>query len=621
MKDKMTRLIKKLSPLSLPIFFLALVFLDCVFRWVYAQAGSTRLLSWKPMLFTAGWALLLTSLTALLPRRLRRIAMGALGALFGFLTVLHGVMFNIFGHFFSFSDMNFAGDGAKFFSWTYLRLPKKMYFFVFLFLLLVAASIVLVPRPKLSGKKLWIRRACALLGVPLSLAAIGFTHQRLMPKENTVLTWDTVYDPNTLVYESFSDANRSMKLTGLYQYTARNLAITLGWGVDKASTEELDSYFEERAAQISGDNDFTGRFQGKNLIMIMMESMDTWMARPEYMPNLCRLQAEGVNFENFYTPLFLSAGTFNTEIISQTGMIPPVTGTPASVYSTNSFPLSLAHLFAGEGYTVNSFHSASPAIYSRGTVHANLGFEKYHSYVDMGMDDYQLDSQMIRAYDLMAPEEKFFSFIITYSGHGPYTEEMGNIAAPHLEKARAAVAASGVSGSEENMSEYTRAIAHAMETDQFIGELVDRLEQEGRLEDTVLLLYADHYGKYMTDKDFLSSVKGAAGEPELYRTPCILYGGGIEKMVVDKCCSSIDLAPTVVNLFALPNERKYYAGDDIFGETPGAVIFPNGAWYSDGVWFNGEGAGPDPERTAALKRRADESMEAIRCDYFKGKNQ
>ena len=51
-----------------------------------------------------------------------------------------------------------------------------------------------------------------------------------------------------------------------------------------------------------------------------------------------------------------------------------------------------------------------------------------------------------------------------------------------------------------------------METDQFVGDLVARLEEEGRLEDTVLLFYADHYGKYLTDKEFLYQLKGVSGE-------------------------------------------------------------------------------------------------------------
>lgn len=620
MKETLSKLTQKLSPLSLPLFFLALVFLDYALRFVYAGLGNTRLLSLRPMAFTLGWALLLTSLISLLPRLGRRIAIGLLTGLFGFLALLHGVMYNIFGHFFSFSDMSFAGDGAKFFSWSYLNLPKKYILFIGMFLVMGICALVLCGRPGTLGGRRWLRPGIALGLALLSIVPIWTVSVQLTPKESGV-TWGTNYNPadEREIYKDFSDPNRSLKLTGLYQYTVRNLAMSLGWGVNRASIEELDAYFEQRAAETGGTNDFTGQMAGKSCIMVMLESVDTWMATPEYMPNLCRLQAEGVNFTNFYTPLFLSAGTFNTEIISQTGMVPPVTGVSASIYSTNQFPLSLANLFAREGYRVNSFHPANPNIYSRGSVHANLGFEAYHSHVDMGMEDFQMDSQMLKAYEQIAPQEDFFSFVITYSGHGPYTEELMSIAQPHLQAAERAVAAAGITGSEENLSEYTHAIAHAMETDQFIGGLVERLEAEGRLEDTLLVLYTDHYGKYMTDKEFLASVKGVEEAPDLYRTPCVMIGGGLAPAEVDKYCSSLDLAPTLVNLFGLDTDNRYYAGDDIFGDTPGVAMLPNNGWCAADGWFDGQGQDSNPERTAELRQRVNESMEAVRCDYFKGK--
>ena len=66
----------------------------------------------------------------------------------------------------------------------------------------------------------------------------------------------------------------------------------------------------------------------------------------------------------------------------------------------------------------------------------NLGFEAYNNAPTLGMEDYMLDSQLLNGYDLIAPEGQFFSYIITYSGHGPYTDELRNISDPHLEAAQ-----------------------------------------------------------------------------------------------------------------------------------------------------------------------------------------
>lgn len=614
--------LKKVSFLSLPLCFCSLVFLDYSFRFFYQFVGDTDLFSWKPMLFTLGWALLLTSLIALLPRLGRRIAMMVLIVLFSILTVVHGAMYKIFGNFFTFSDANFAGDGAKFFSWSYLDLRKAFLLCVTFSILLMAFAALLAQKPK-AGSKRWKSRLAALGLAAVSVIPIACTHNAMLPRAGS-LWCGSVYDPNAEpeAYREFTDSNRCMMMTGLYQYTVRNFLVSFGFDGDHQSAEKLDGFFEARAEEISGDNEMTGALKGKSFIMVMMESIDTWLLTPEYMPNLYRCQQDSVNFVNFYTPLYLSAGTFNTEIISQLGMIPAVSGLPSSAYSTNSFPLSLANSFKRAGYEANSFHSANPSIYTRGTIHKNLGFEAYHNYVDMGMEDYQLDSQMIGGYDQMVNDGKFFTYVITYSGHGPYTEEMGNIAAPHYERAKAAVEKSGVTGTAKNMEEYTRAVAHAMETDEFVGELVDRLDSDGRLKDTVLLFYADHYGKYMTDKDFLLQIKGVGSCPaDLYHTPCFLYGGGLEPQTVEKYVSSVDLVPTLVNLFDLPVDRRYYVGDDIFGDQGGVVMFPNYAWYDGETYYSSEYAGEVTEemaaRTADVKERISASADALKCDYFK----
>ena len=620
---KLSGALERVSFLSMPLCWCSLVLLDVSFRYFYRFLSSSATLSLFPMTFTAAWALLLTALISLLPRLGRRIAMMATVVVFTLLEITHGALYNVTGHFFSFSDLNYAGDGAKFFSWTYLSLRRALILCMVLAILLMGFA-AFITRPARDRKRRRIAMVAAVLTAGLSVVPIAVVHNHLMPKEDSGIWWGSTYDPRGAVYKSYTDANACLMLSGLYQYTFRNAAVSLGVGTDRESVEKVDAFFQARGEQISGKNARTGLLRDKNLLMVMVESLDTWMLTPEYTPNLYALQQQGLDFTHFYTPLFLSAGTFNTEIITQTGMIPAVSGLSSSAYSTNRFPLSLAHVFRDADYSANSFHAASPAIYSRGSVHTNLGFEAYHNYVDMGMEDYQLDAQMIGGYEDMVPREgKFFNFVITYSGHGPYTEEMGNIAVPHWAEAQAAVAASGITGSSADMDEYTRAVAHIMETDEFVGALVDRLREEGRLDDTVLVIYGDHYSKYMSNKEFLNQIKGVTGENpvDLYHTPCFLYGGGLAPEKVEKYCSSVDLAPTLVNLFDLPVDRKYYIGDDIFGDKGGVVMLPNYRWYDGVTYYQGEGT-QDPavlEITQEVTRRLDASMEALRCDYFKSR--
>ena len=221
----------------------------------------------------------------------------------------------------------------------------------------------------------------------------------------------------------------------------------------------------------------------------------------------------------------------------------------------------------------------------------------------------------------MTSGNKFYSYLITYSGHGPYTEEMRNISDPHYEAAKAEVAKSGVTGSAENMEEYTLAVAHAMETDEYIGELVDKLTGDGHMEDTVLVFYADHYGKYMSDDAFLKQVKGVGeNKNELYRTPFFLYSADQKPETVEKYTSSVDIVPTLVNLFGLDADRRYYVGDDIFGDRGGAVLMPNYAWFDENVYYSdayqGEMTEAMQERTADFRERVNASWDTLKSDYF-----
>ena len=365
----------------------------------------------------------------------------------------------------------------------------------------------------------------------------------------------------------------------------------------------------------------TGLLAGKNCVMIMVESLDTWMLREDVMPNLCALQRQSVDLVHHYTPLYLNAGTFATEFTSITGIIPPLTGVSTDAYVENSLPASLPRLFAREGYRVNSFHSANGTIYNRGAIHRNLGFEAYHNYALMGMEDYMLDSQMLNGFDRMVSEDQpFFSFIITYSGHGPYTEELGNIAAPHLEQARALMADSDVTASADTLEQYTRALAHMMETDEFIGGFMQKLEEAGLAEDTVVIIYGDHYCKYLTDTDFLMDLKGVENRNLLCSTPLMIWSRDLAPETVEKYTSTVDIFPTVCNLFGLDADLRCFVGDDVFSEDGGVVYWRDGSVYDGTAYLDGtqtENLSPDQrELVSRARTKLEFSWTSFQYDYF-----
>ena len=98
---------------------------------------------------------------------------------------------------------------------------------------------------------------------------------------------------------------------------------------------EAEAWFDERAPH--QDNDMTGIFAGKNVVLVLMESMDDFLINETDTPTIARLMDEGINFTNFYTPGFGSVRTFNTELCINTGLYLPTNGRYAFDYCTNDF--------------------------------------------------------------------------------------------------------------------------------------------------------------------------------------------------------------------------------------------------------------------------------------------
>ena len=613
MKHEKRTVLRSILTTILPFFWF--LGLDLGFRYLYSLAVCYPWNNTPALIFSLCWAGLFTAFLAMLPTLPRRIFTVLLTVLACVVTLVHAGLYNLTGTYFSAADLSFAGEGARFFSFAYLHFRIGL---IVLVVLVLGLSIVTACRiPKTRYR--WYRPLAAAIIASVCILGIHQQDGVFRESDSEGVSWTmSAYDPTTdeAVYTNFSDINRLLHMCGSYQYLYRNILVTTGLEDrlrNGSQYEILDEYYAGREEHTP--NAWSGAFAGKNLILIQLESVDTWMLTEDYMPNLWRLQHEGIDWADNYTPLYSSAATFNTELIVNTGLIIPPTGMAAKAYSQYPLPYSLPHIFAGAGYRCETFHTSYGNIYNRENIHKNWGYTAYHDFEHMHMEDFMRDSEMINGYDDMVSDDPFVSFIITYSGHGPYTEEMDNISEGHWEKVYKLIDPKSIPGSEADQQEYLRAIAHAMETDDFIGALVDRLEADGHIDDTVLFIYSDHYGKYMTNTELVMQLKGAANADELMKTPCFFYCKGIPAGTVDKAVSSLDVLPTIANLFDLKTDYRYYAGRDVFADGPGLVMFRNYDWYDGTVLHTADQPG-DEETTAKVRQTLECAWNTLKYNYF-----
>lgn len=382
-------------------------------------------------------------------------------------------------------------------------------------------------------------------------------------------------------------------------------------------------------------NDYTGFFEGYNLIFLTAEGFSPYAVREDVTPVLYRLIHSGFVFDNYYVPLWQTS-TSDGEYINCTGLIPDGQFSMRKS-ADNDMLFTLPRFFSGEGVPCLAYHNNSLSYYDRYLTHSNLGYlfkgsllgklnqEQWGDYI-FDMENPQewpaSDLEMMQGTvgDYIG-EQRFHVYYMTVSGHMNY-DFKGNAMSS---KNREAV-------EELPLSENARAyIACNVELDKALGYLLEELEEAGILERTVICLSADHYPYAMTTDQYqeLAGRDLSAGM-DLYRNNLILWNAGMEEPVsVTKACGSMDLVPTLLNLFGFDFDSRMYAGRDIFSDREGLVIFNDRSFVSDGCIYRRRGKEitwltdadgnfivPEEERENYLKRLTEEVKERYQFSAY-----
>lgn len=339
-------------------------------------------------------------------------------------------------------------------------------------------------------------------------------------------------------------------------------------------------------------NEYTGMFEGYNLIYITAESFSPYVIREDVTPTLYRLTHSGFIFENYYVPLWQTS-TSDGEYINCTGLIPDGQFSMRES-GDNALPYTLPAFFASQGTDSYAYHNNSLSYYDRYVTHANLGYDfKACRLGKLSADPWEQqifpmehpnqwpasDLEMMQGtVDEYIHKERFHAYYMTVSGHMYYTFGGNDMAAKNRESVE-----------QLDLSENGKAyIACNVELDRALEYLLDQLEAAGQLEKTVICLSADHYPYCMTDTQYEELAgKDLSQGMDLYRNSLILWNAEVEEQVtVPKACGPMDLVPTLLNLFGFSYDSRMYAGRDIFSEEEGMVIFNDRSFVTDSVVYN-----------------------------------
>lgn len=415
---------------------------------------------------------------------------------------------------------------------------------------------------------------------------------------------------------------------GLYTYQANDVIASLKpqisplFGYDKKAKQFRDYYTKRWDEETVQTNKYTNVFKGKNIILIHAESiqrftMDLSFNGKELTPNLNKLANEGLYFSNFYAQE--SVGTSSdSEFTLNTSLMPASSGTVFINYWDRNYT-TIPKLLKEQNYYTFSMHGNNGTMWNRNNAHSSFGYDHFFYYkkdyeidetIGLGLSDKSFFRQSIpKIKEISESNQNFYGVLIMLTNHTPFSdiiekdivdydvdykydkvnEETGKketVSAPYMEGTK--------------LGNYFKSVHYA---DEAIGEFIDGLDEAGLLENTVVVIYGDHDAKlkksefeyfynydYKTntilDEDNENYKKVDFYEYELNRSvPFIIWTkDGKYQEEVTKVMGMYDVLPTLGNMFGFNSE--YALGHDIFSIDDNVVVFPDGNWLTDKMYYN-----------------------------------
>lgn len=347
----------------------------------------------------------------------------------------------------------------------------------------------------------------------------------------------------------------------------------------------MHEYFKQEDGTL--ENEYTNYFKGKNLILFMAESFNEIAVREDVTPTLYQLVNSGFKFNNFYTPTISS--TIGGEFQELTGLVAASGFLSSWKSGENAYPFGIATVFQEMGYNTYAYHNHTYTFQSRNKYLAALGFDNFLGCRNglekrMNCNKWpESDVEMIEATvsDYLGKDKPFMVYYATVSGHGDYGVDSNAMSYKHRDDV------AGLNYSEKPLSY----LAAQIELDRALALLIEKLDEAGELEDTVIALVGDHYPYYLS----LDEVNELASYEkdsvvEVNRSNFILWNSEMETVSVDKVGSQIDVLPTIYNLFGVEYDSRLIVGKDILSTEPGVAIFGNSSWVSDkGTYYASSG--------------------------------
>ncbi len=551
------------------LFLISLMFLEIVFSFVIFNSFPIDKII-NVLLYTIIISGFLSIITGIFNKKTNNVITAIILFITGLLFSAQLVFYNVFKAYISFSILGLSDQiGGSFFNETIQAILDNI---VYIIILLIPFILFLIFKKKLNLEK--NKMTDYLVYLIIMILGVGlFTFYIYKTKNNENSTYYLYKDVNSISLNMEKLGVSNSYLLDIYRtvfgfeeelvetnnveeikqeekeeeivYEKHELELSFDKKTNNSDIKKINEYMKNTPVTLK--NEYTSKFEGYNLVYIVAESFSEIGVREDLTPTLYKLTHSGLIFDNYYTPNTLS--TIGGEFQALTGLYPDSSILNKWRAGKNYFPYGLGTIFKNLGYKTYAYHNNWYGFQDRHKYLKSQGFTNYlgcYNGLEKRMNCKpwpQSDDDMMKVTipDYINNTEPFMAYYMTVSGHFGYSWSGNSMSAKNKKYVK------DLKGATESAKAY---VATQIELDRALKRLLDELEKAGKLDNTVIVLLADHY-PYNLDLNSVNSLSSYKRDSivEVNHNHLILWNNKLNDIHIDKVCMSSDVIPTVYILF------------------------------------------------------------------------
>ncbi|QOR65520.1 LTA synthase family protein [Cytobacillus suaedae] len=366
------------------------------------------------------------------------------------------------------------------------------------------------------------------------------------------------------------DREMLVKNIGTYNYHIYDIVLQSKSSAQRAMADsssfiEIENFL--KANQKKPNEDLYGVAQGKNVIVISLESTQSFVINEkidgeEITPFLNDFIKESYYFDNFYHQTG-QGKTSDSEFLLDTSLYPISRGAVFFTHSGNEFTAT-PEIIKDYGYFSSVLHANDKSFWNRDIMYGSLGYDRFfeindyvvneENSVGWGLKDLDFFEQSIA--HLKSQPQPFYSKFITLTNHFPFElDEEDKMVNEFTSNSR-------------TLNRYFPTVRYQ---DEAVKHFITRLKEEGLYENSIIIMYGDHYGISENHNVAMGQFLGREVTPfesvQLQRVPFIIHIPGVtdkDPQTNSKVSGQIDLKPTILHLLGIDTKDDVHFGSDVF---------------------------------------------------------